>query len=181
MGPIEEAEVILVTHVEDYLSAPQDLNCAVQNGATAILLSLPTGWHAIGTHSVEVRQAGMGPRHFVSCDSGHPMVEGFDREDFKFRFDETTGHATPLLTTVLEADGWTPILLSGDGGWGRSWSPVPVAAERADGKGFWRICQVELFNRLKTNPAATLFTARLLTAKNPLADTGKFDGVSMEV
>jgi len=34
---------------------------------------------------------------------------------------------------------------------------------------------------LKTNPAATLFTARLLTAKNPLADTGKFDGVSMEV
>ena len=116
----------------------------------------------------------LGPRHFVSCDSGHPMVEGFEREDFKFWFDETTGHATPLLTTVLEADGWTPILLSGDGGWGRSWGPVPVAAERADGKGCWRICQVELLNRLKTNPAAALFAARLFTAKNLPAETDTY-------
>jgi hypothetical protein len=180
-GPIGEAEVILVTDVEDYLSAPQDLNRAVRNGARAILLSLPTGRHAIGAHAVEVRKAGMGPRHFVSCDSGHPMIEGFEREDFKFWFDESAGHATPLLTTVLAADGWTPILLSGDGGWGRSWGPVPVATERADGKGCWRLCQVELLNRLKTNPVAALFAARLLTSKNLPANTGKFDKIPTAV
>lgn len=164
VGPIEEAEVVLVTDVEKYLAAPQELDRAVRHGATAILLSLPTGTHAVGSRKLNVRQAGMGPRHFVSCDSGHPLAEGFRREDFKFWFDETAGHATPLLKTVLEAEGWTPILLSGDGGWGRPWGPVPVAAECADGKGCWRICQVELLNRLQTNPAAAAFAGRLLQA-----------------
>jgi len=106
----------------------------------------------------------MGPRHFVSCDSGHPVVEGFGREDFKFWFDEEKGCASPILNTVLEAEGWTPILLSGDGGWSRPWGPVPAAAERAEGKGLWRVCQVELLNRLNTNPAARLFALRMLEA-----------------
>jgi hypothetical protein len=105
----------------------------------------------------------MGPRHFVSCDTKHPLVREFHRQDFKFWFDENLGHASPILTSILEADGWTPILQSGDGGWGRPWGPVPVTVERAQGKGLWRICQVETMNRLKTNPVAALFVQRLLT------------------
>lgn len=161
-GPIEDAEVILITDVAAYLAQPQAVDAAVQAGATAILLSLPLGKHPIGHSQVEVISAGMGPRHFVSCDSGHAIVEGFARNDFKFWFDEEKGYASPILTTVLEAKGWSPILLSGDGGWSRPWGPVPVAAEHSDGKGQWRICQMDLINRINTNPAAKLFAHSLL-------------------
>jgi hypothetical protein len=162
-GPMEEAEVILIADSIDYFSSPQKVDAAVRRGAMAVLLSLPIGSHSIGSHSLKVRMAGMGPRHFVSCDSGHPLVAGFQCEDFKFWFDENLGYASPILSTVLEADGWPPILESGDGGWGRPWGPVPVSVEKSDGEGCWRICQVELHNRLRSNPAATIFTQRLLS------------------
>ena len=161
-GPIEDAEVILVTDSRVYLEAPQKVDAAVRGGAMAVLLSLPVGEHVIGSQAIGVRQAGMGPRHFVSCDSGNPLVAGFQREDFKFWFDENLGHASPILSTVLEAGDWSSILLSGDGGWGRPWGPVPVCVEHADGDGCWRICQVEIHNRLRSNPVAAMFAQRLL-------------------
>ena len=162
-GPLDEAEVILITDPAAYFASPQKVDAAVQKGAMAVLLSLPVGTHRVGSHSIEVRMAGMGPRHFVSCDSGHPLVAGFKNEDFNFWFDETLGHASPILATVLEADGWSCILESGDGGWGRPWGPVPVSVEKSDGDGSWRICQVELPNRLRSNPAAVIFAQRLLS------------------
>ena len=161
-GVIEEAEIVLITDAAAYLAAPEKVDRAVRQGATAILLSLPVGTHRIGDSRIQVRPAGMGPRHFVSCGSGHPLVEGFQPHDFKFWHDENLGHASPLLTTVLEAETWSPILQSGDGGWGRAWESVPVAVERGEQAGCWRICQVELLNRLKTNPCANHFATRLL-------------------
>jgi hypothetical protein len=62
----------------------------------------------------------------------------------------------------LEAPEWDPILLSGDGGWAREWGSVPVAVEHRDGQGCWRVCQVDLLHRLRTNPAAHLFALGLL-------------------
>lgn len=162
-GPLDEAEVILIADPAAYFASPQKVDAAVQKGAMALLLSLPVGTHRVGSHSIEVRMAGMGPRHFVSCDSGHPLVAGFKNEDFKFWFDETLDHASPILATVLEADGWSSILESGDGGWGRPWGPVPVSVEKSDGDGSWRICQVELPNRLRSNPAAAIFAQRLVS------------------
>ena len=166
------ADTILITDVAAYLAAPEDIDKAVRAGATAVLLPLPTGTHNIGSFQVEVRRAGMGPRHFVSCDSGHPIVQEFERDDFKFWFDESLGHVSPILDTILEADDWTPILLSGDGGWDRPWGPVPVAAERRDGLGCWRICQVAWANRMLTNPVARLFAKNLLKPMPWLADSG---------
>jgi hypothetical protein len=99
-------------------------------------------------------------------------VEGFRRDDFKFWFDETLGHVSPILDTVIEADGWTPILLSGNGGWDRPWCDVPVAAERKEGRGCWRVCQVQWINRIHTNPAAKLFARNLMTqSSKQIADT----------
>jgi hypothetical protein len=162
-GPLEEAEVILIADPSDYFASPEKVDAAVKKGAMAVLLSLPVGTHMVGSYSIEVRMAGMGSRHFVSCDSGHPLVAGFKREDFKFWFDESLDHASPILATVLEADGWSSILQSGDGGWGRPWGPVPVSVEKSDGDGSWRICQVELPNRLRSNPAAAIFAQRLVS------------------
>ena len=90
------------------------------------------------------------------------MADGFLPQDFKFWFDERSGHAAPILHTVLDGKGWTPILLSGDGGWSRPWGSADAAAERKDGLGVWRVCQVDLLDRVRTNPVARLFARRLL-------------------
>lgn len=166
---LQDADTIFVADMNRYLAAPQEVDRAVRNGATAVFLPLPPGTHHLGTSRVGVRRAGMGSRHFVSCDSGHPIVEGFMRDDFKFWFDETLGHVSPILDTVIEADGWVPILLSGDGGWDRPWCEVPVAAERMEGRGCWRVCQVQWINRIHTNPAARLFARNLLTQSSKQA------------
>jgi Glycosyl hydrolases family 2/Glycosyl hydrolases family 2, sugar binding domain/Glycosyl hydrolases family 2, TIM barrel domain len=157
-----EEDVILVTDISHYLAAKDQIDRRVRNGATAVFLSLPEGSHTIGDATVAVRAAGMGSRHFVSCDSSHPLAEGFLPQDFKFWFDQRLGYASPILHTVLEGEGWAPILLSGDGGWSRPWGPAAAAMEKKDGQGAWRICQVDLLDRVRTNPVAHLFAHRLL-------------------
>ncbi|MEX1115446.1 MAG: glycoside hydrolase family 2 TIM barrel-domain containing protein [Akkermansiaceae bacterium] len=172
---LQDADTILVTDLDRYLAAPQELDNAVRDGATVVFLPLPPGNHGIGKSQVGVRKAGMGPRHFVSCDSGHPMVHDFKRDDFKFWFDESLGHVSPILKTVIDTDHWTPILLSGDGGWDRPWGAVSVASERMEGQGCWRVCQLDWIHRIGTNPAAWLFAKKLMTQskscalENPLA------------
>jgi hypothetical protein len=160
-APSKEEDVVLITDVSHYLAAKEEIDRRVRNGATAVFLSLPEGLHTIGENSITVREAGMGSRHFVSCASGHPLADGFLPQDFKFWFDERLSHASPILHTVLDAQGWSPILLSGDGGWSRPWGPAAAAAEKRDGRGVWRVCQVDLLDRVRTNPVAHLFARRL--------------------
>lgn len=162
-GEIVPGRSILIVDHASYLALSDQVDAAVKQGSVAVFLSLKEGVRRIGGHGVSVGRAGMGSRHFVSCDSVHPLVQGFEREDFKFWHDERFGHPSPILHTVLEADGWTPILLSGDGGWARPWGSVPVAVEMEEGLGCWRICQVDLLSRVRTNPAATEFAQRFLS------------------
>ncbi len=157
---IEAASVLLITDMDAYLAEADRVDSAVRAGAIACFLPLPVGSHQIGTSTVKVAKAGMGPRHFVSCATGHQLVAGFSPDAFKFWYHEACGHVSPILNTTLDAEQWDRVLESGDGGWQRPWGPVTVAAEHRDGKGCWRICQVSLVNRLKTNPAAHLFAQR---------------------
>ena len=143
-----------------------EIDQAVKGGATAVFLNLPPGTYSIGKQEIGVRTAGMGPRHFVSRDTGHPWVEGFGPEDFKFWHFEALGHPAPILHTVLEAQGWNIILRSGDGGWKRPWDYVPVAVEKEEGQGRWVVCQVELVSTVATNPTAARFATHLLAGKN---------------
>lgn len=162
-GPLHEASVILITDAPAYLAACTTIAAAVRQGAVAVFLPLPTGEYPIGDSKIGILKAGMGPRHFVDCSTSHPFTEGFAPQDFKFWFDESRGHVSPLLHTVLEVDEtWTPILQTGDGGWSRQWGAIPAAAERTDGGGRWRVCLVDLANRVNTNPVAHIFARRLL-------------------
>jgi hypothetical protein len=103
----------------------------------------------------------MNPRHFVSCASGHALVEGFETNDFRFWFDDSVGYVTPFLKATFQAEGWTPILLTGNGGWRGEWGPALAAAEKQYGSGLIRICLPELRGRL-ANPVARIFARRLL-------------------
>ena len=108
----------------------------------------------------------MGARHFVSPDTGHPLVAGFGPEDFRLWYDPSADHINPLLETCFRAEGWTPILTTGSGGETlpspTTWSPALAAAEKADGAGHWRICQVKLAGRVAANPVASHFAGRLV-------------------
>jgi hypothetical protein len=160
--PPEEKGVLLIASPADYLQRAQWIDAAVRQGATAVFLNLPVGEYQLGGVKLNALKAGMGPRHFVSRATGHPLVEGFQPDDFKFWHFDTLGHGAPLLHTVLEGSDWTPVLQSGDGGWLRPWGYTPAAVERRDGNGRWIVCQIELAHCVATNPAAHLFTRRLL-------------------
>jgi hypothetical protein len=134
----------------------------VNDGARAVFLELPVGEYEIGGSIVKVVDCVMRPREFVSRATGHALVAGFEAEDFKCWYDPKAGHFRPLLATMVEVDGWNPILTSGNGVWGgKAWKPTLAAAEKPVGKGSYVVCQIELRGRTKHNPPAAIFARRL--------------------
>ena len=135
---------------------------AVAAGATALVIELPPGEHQISGSRIVFEETGMEKRHFVARAIEHPLARHFHEDDFKFWFDPALDRAAPLLETLFFADDtWTPILRTGQGGWGRDWEPALAAAEKPHGKGRFILCQVTLAGRL-INPVARLFAQRLV-------------------
>lgn len=161
-GAIRPDDVIVIDDMARYAAQQSLIDFAVQGGALAVFVELPAGSYEIGGSTLRVEPCGMGGRHFVSRDTGHPLVEGFQAEDFKFWYDPMVDRPGPLLDTVLDAPGWTPILMSGNGGWEVDWRATPAAVEQQHGAGVWRVCQVKLAGRL-VNPVARIFAARLFS------------------
>jgi hypothetical protein len=155
--------VIVIDDYSDYKRRQKALDKAVLDGARLVFLELPKGEYQIGGSLVQVEDCVMCPREFVSRQTGHALVEGLESEDFKCWFEPKAGYFTPLLHTMFEAEGWSPILLNGNGVWGGSaWRELLAAAELPAGKGSYAVCQVTLAGRTKHNPTAKIFAARLL-------------------
>lgn len=133
----------------------------VQNGATLVLYNLETGTYQLGPHQFEIKPIGMGQLTFASRATGHPMVEGFEANDFRLWFDESTGYASTFSDHIILGEGWNPVLMGGHGGFGEAWQPTPVVAEKPHGKGKLILCQLQLSGRLRHNPPAQLFAERL--------------------
>ena len=107
----------------------------------------------------------MRPREFVSRDTGHPLVAGFEPADFKCWYDQEAGYFRPLVASLFTAEGWCPILTSGNGVWdGSAWEKRFAAAGKISGKGMYIVSQVALAGRTRHNPVAALFARRLLGA-----------------
>ncbi len=135
---------------------------ALARGATVLLTELPMGCFAIAGSTIRVEHAGMGPRYFVARDLMHPIAQSLRENDLRFWHDPQLGYPAPLLHDLFFADdSWTPILHSGQGGWGLAWSPALAAAEKSHGGGRVILCQVTLAGRLD-NPAARLLADMLI-------------------
>ena len=159
-----KASVIFVDDFSQYLRDPGPIDRAAEAGARVVFLGVPLGEHEIGGSTVRVMDCVMRPREFVSRATGHPLVEGFESEDFKCWFDPKADYFKPLLPTMFEADGWRPIPTNGNGVWGgQTWKKMLAVAEKPMGKGSFIICQVELEGRTKHNPTAAMFARRLAT------------------
>jgi hypothetical protein len=159
-GKIKPGQVILIDEASQYAGRREEVDGAVSSGATAVFLELPPGEYEIAGDKITIAPCGMGGRHFVSRDTGHPLVAGFEPYDFKFWVDPAVGHPAPLLDAVIEGSSWTSILMSGNGGWEIDWHATPAAVEKRHGAGAYRICQVKLTGRL-INPVARIFAGQL--------------------
>ncbi len=159
----QRGDVILIGDSTAYKANRRAVDAAVRDGATALFLELPPGEYGIGGTTVTVKEAGMNPRHFASRATGHRLVRGFRPLDFFFWYDSAAGYVTPILATTFRAEGWTPILATGDGDWGSDWGPALAAAELRRGEGRYIVCQVALAGRL-VNPVACLFAERLIAS-----------------
>lgn len=141
-----------------------DVLSALSEGKTVIIESLPAGEYKLGDVSFRIKNCGMRPLHFVSRNTSHPLVRGFEKDDFSFWYDEKADMMTPLVHTTFTGDGFTPILTSGNtlsgSAWGKPLFPVLVCGEIKVGEGKLIISTLDLENHLK-NPVAVIFSNRL--------------------
>ncbi len=141
-----------------------DVLSALSEGKTVIIESLPAGEYKLGDVSFRVKNCGMRPLHFVSRSTPHPLVHGFEKDDFSFWYDEKADMMTPLVRTTFTGDGFTPILTSGNtlsgSAWGKPLFPALVCGEIKVGEGKLIISTLDIENHLK-NPVAVIFSNRL--------------------
>lgn len=162
---------ILVDDMEAYTRNRRELDRAVRAGAVLVFLETPAGTWKLGGSEVRIVAGGMGRRAFVSRATGHRLVDGFAVNDFRFWYDDSAGHVTPILDTVIDPapEGWAALLMTGNGSWKRPWGATPAAITKAYGTGEIRVCQVKLTDRTSANPVAEEFARRLLG--EPAGDT----------
>ncbi|MBN1553409.1 MAG: glycoside hydrolase family 2 [Phycisphaerae bacterium] len=161
-GTIRQTDVVLVEDVQALLKQQKRILAAVRDGATAMVLPIPSGEYAVAGGKVKVNPCGMNPIHFASSATGHPLAAGFEPTDLKFWYDRRAGYVTPFLHATFEAKGWRAILTAGNGNWLGTWTHQLAAAEKNIGLGVLRLCQLDLLHRTKTNPAARILAGRLL-------------------
>ena len=148
-----------------------DLVRLAGDGATVILSVLPEGRYEIAGGSIEIVPCSNGPRYAACRNTGHPLVDGFEANDFRFWLDDETGYPTPFLETTFVAADWIPIVKTATG------APKPdvmqsspdlffipshAVAEKLTGRGRLVICQIELDRYVTSNPVARIFAERLL-------------------
>jgi hypothetical protein len=158
------AAVILIDDLSLYAAQEAEIAAAVRKGARCVFLGVEDGMHRLAGEEIGFSKCGMRPVHFANRDTGHPLVEGLEPNSVRFWFDEDLGHVSPFLHTTFKAEGWEPAILSGNGAWGTPWGPVLTLAAKRDGAGCWIICQLDLHNRIKTNPVAARLAERILAA-----------------
>ncbi len=159
---LETADVILIDDFEKYIEINDLVNKLISSGKIAIFLELKASQYKIANTIATVEKTSMGDYYFVSPETGHPMVKSFKPFDFRFWCDSKNGLIEPLLPCTFSAHDWDPILTSGATGWVSDKGSVMAAGELKYGKGVFRICEVELADRVAFNPTALIFFNNLL-------------------
>lgn len=147
-----------ITHNEINVEVFEDVE--IQKNEDVILIEkLPVGTHEIAGETITVKPCGMLPVHFVSRKTGHQAVEEFREKDFSYWYNKEEDMITPILETTFTANGFTPILTSGNLDDNNEWNTALACAEKIyDGKRYV-ICQVDL---RQENPVAKKFFKNIL-------------------
>jgi hypothetical protein len=159
----ETADVVLVDNYAKYVKAETQINELVYRGKKVVFIELSAqNYHIAGTN-VSVEKNNMGDYYFVSPATGHPLMKNSNPFDFSMWYNGKEGYITPILAYTISGPEWTPILSSGASNWVADKGTVMVAAELKYGKGLFRICEVQLVDRIKYNPTAFGFLDKILS------------------
>lgn len=157
-------DVIMIDSYAGYDECREMIDRAVSDtGATALFLELEQGEYSIVGSDVRIRPCGMMPLHFVSRDSGHPLVRDFTPYDFRYWYSSQEDRITPILYHTIDKNDLQPVLLTGNMNDGGEWVQALAAGDKKIGNGRIRMCQVNLIDRTDKNPVAQEFAYRLLT------------------
>lgn len=159
---LETADVIIIDDFTKYSESESEVNKLVSLGKIVVFLELRSEQYRIAGTIVSVEKTSMGDYYFASPETGHPMVKDFKPFDFRFWYDGRKGLIEPILANTFSATTWNPILSSGASDWVSDRGTVMAAGELKYGKGVFRICEVELVDRIGFNPTALIFLNNLL-------------------
>lgn len=159
----EESDVIIVDDYEHYKTGKEKFDQLVKNGKILIFLELPANSYVIGNKTVIVEKTQMGDYYFVSPKTGHKLVKDFKPFDFKLWYNGKEKYIAPLLANTISAPGWDPVLSSGSSNWIADKGTVMASGEFKYGNGLFRICEIQLIDRINFNPTASIFFNRLIS------------------
>ena len=160
---LNAADVILIDDITWYQQNKERLDRMVEEGKTVVFQELPAGEFSIGESRIAIEKTIMGQYYFVSPQTGHTMVKDFRPFDFKFWYNDAKGLVTPFLGSMVKADpAWKTILKTGKTTWVEMGGEYAAVSEMKQGKGAFRICQLQLNNRIHSNPVAKKFALKLL-------------------
>ncbi len=159
---IETADLILIDDFTIYATIEDQVNALVHSGKKALFIELGARQYNIVNTIVSVEKTSMGDYYFASPETGHSLVKNFEPFDFRFWYDGKESLIKPLLAYTFSATGWDPILSSGASNWVADKGTVMAAGELKYGKGMFRLCEVQLVDRVEFNPTALIFLNNLL-------------------
>lgn len=159
---IENADVILIDDFDRYKTNEDVINKMVEKGKTVLFTGLSASEYKISNTTVSIDKTNMGNYYFVSPETGHQLVKSFKPFDFRFLYNGQSKMISPILGYTIKSKAWTPILSSGASNWTDDKGPVMAAAELKYGEGVFRICELDLADKLQYNPTALMFFEKLL-------------------
>lgn len=165
---IDKNTAILVFDFDEYKKIENELTDVVKKGAKIIFFCLPVGTTEIAGDSIEVNNCSFRAMHFVSRNKEHAMVADFEPHDVRYWYDEDIDQLSPILYEIFTSEGYTPILTAAKRGVRTkenptgTWIKAFAVAEKELGEGIVRVCQINLQNRIVSNPVANILFERLI-------------------
>ncbi|SMO52185.1 glycoside hydrolase family 2 TIM barrel-domain containing protein [Solitalea koreensis] len=159
----ETADAILIDDFAKYKTQETQINEWVNAGKTVVFMELPAQQYSIANTSVSIEKNSMGDYYFVSPSTGHTIVKNNQPFDFNLWYNGKEGYIAPILSYTMSAPEWKPILSSGNSNWLGDKGTAMAAGELKYGKGVFRICEVQLTDRIKYNPTAFDFFDKMIS------------------
>ncbi len=157
-----DASVLLIDNMTTWQQNREMIEDLVRQGKTAILLQPQPGVHLVAGDTLQVQRTTMGQYYFASPVKEHPAMKTFQQRDIWWWFDGRKGLVRPLLSEMSEGKGWTPLVTTGQTGWVGANDYAFAVAERKLGKGYIRLCHIQLAGRVGYNPMASQLLRTLM-------------------
>lgn len=160
---ISQADVIIMSDYETYNNQISILNAEVEKGKKILFMEIKPGEYDLLGKKVLIAPTVMGKYYFANPRTDHPMMKNYKDFDFKCWYNPAEGYFTPLLYNTIIAPDLTTVVATGTTTWTEAATSMGAVSELEHGKGAFRICEITLAGRTKTNPTAALFLNDLIS------------------